>query len=909
MQVDVSKLGKRVDVRWYRPFDSNGDQPNQWNDAKLKVLCVFMSPGRVRAPANTFTTLRALIKTLPFKTFVDYSYFPEKDDLPAFAEHQIPLIFGNVSGRTVEHYDIVLFSFSIIQEVSNIFFMLRSSGIPIYHKDRIDDAKWPLFVAGGVTIDDAESINGNSGVMDLVYYGQAEQGLTDFLTLFNKFHIDSLAHAPFTFTWKRKFIEQAVKAFNFLYYPAGYEFDYDGPKITNVRRLHGWLPEHVWYRRIFNMDDYPYFEDKVFTPDNGNATGADILISMGCSGSAGLCSFCSEGWLLGPWRELSFEEAKNRIHLAKRLGAPNTGSVFSFNSNYYSRYLDLLCELAKEFRDLSLINMRADVLAEHPDWLKVAKALGVNRISMATEGIGDRMRNVVLNKNLPFETWKKAAYNVFSQGFGNMKNGLVFTGWETEADFDSAIQEYQEIIAIRDKLQVNTFLQLTVTPLVVYDGVPLRYHPRSSARVSFNQERVFGKFLDAMGALGVRTRFNGGGLGTWFQQIVIDYGRKLTPFLDFWNQGSEHLFYSDFVSRKLKDELVETLVKTTGVHPDAMLHQERKHGEHIFPSHIFRRVTDEVEDIWQEEYFKNPVAYCLKTAVNLTPKCKGCHMCPDPDQIKKMTKRSIESEKKLPDVLSVIYSNKPMHATRVIAMCKRHAEVFGKQSYSHLIASHFLRQKPEWVTKFHSINTYSTKPMFEDEQRDYVWGQFAFDIFWKERVNASELSTFVRLINESFQDIEVIRIFDAEVKSSPYTGTQAVYTFESSIPRDKFVSGLLKYEGKVKRVAGGATFNYEYRDLPKSDFDLFAIAKGEGTVGYLRLPWEVNPHMLVSTVTGVSYHALLDVISICAITLQGAEAGQCNCGRAFTRFDLYTNAPAKVCPKCISDVIVSKLSK
>lgn len=72
----------------------------------------------------------------------------------------------------------------------------------------------------------------------------------------------------------------------------------------------------------------------------------------------------------------------------------------SFNLNYYKSVFDLFGNEAEMFSNLSMINQRLDVIGAAPEYLELAKKMGLRRISAAIEGMGERIRNGLLNKNL-----------------------------------------------------------------------------------------------------------------------------------------------------------------------------------------------------------------------------------------------------------------------------------------------------------------------------------------------------------------------------------------------------------------------------------------------------------------------------------------------------------------------------
>lgn len=911
MIIDIgAKLGKEIDIRWSKPFDNNQNHPNTWDSAKLRVLVLFFSDGSTRSVSNTYNSLDALCKKEDGQIFVDYCYFPHKEDVQAIQKAGVPFILGNVSNRTIDEYDLVLASFSIIQEVVNVFAHFRNSGVPVWHKDRIERGDYPLIVGGGITIDATEALNGNGGVLDLIAFGQGERTVPVLL----KHYLNHKREEYKTPQFKKGFIKKFVTENSWAYYPPAYEHVYDetGKRIVRIEKLKEWAPDKVEIALFYDMDNHPFFEHKIFTPNGGNATGADILISSGCT-NFGACSFCHEGQLQGPWRELSFDEMCKRLEESKKWGAPNSASAYSFNLNYYSRFMDLIHYMSKTFSSLSFINERMDVLAEKPEYLEVAKLLGANRLSAAIEGVGDRVRNHILNKNLPFETWYKAAGNVFAQRFAEMKNGMILTGVENDADFDDGIREFTEIVNLKHRMQVNTSLRQTFTPLVIYDQVPLRWEARRTAEMSFNQERTMSKWLDAMKVLDIRVKFNGGGLGTWFQQCIIDYGRKFTAFLHEYSKDPENFFYSDFVSPAKKDYVVSLMTHTSGVDPTSMLQQERD-LDWIFPSNILRGSTDMIYRTWKALKKKGDfkLNLCVRTPVNLNPKCYNCGTCPTKEHIQFQTRRSLESEHKVEDVAVALYENKPEQVLRLVGFVAQSGEVFNKQAMSHYLVSEFLRRSPYLLSQYYSTKNYSARPLFENFQKDYMWGHILIDTFWKTRDKRvqDEIEGLTKEANADLQHVSLKKVVKLHSLNPSFQGSIAFYAFESEISKEKLINGWLGYKGKCKVAMKSMTFTYDDADLPKELVDLKVVAGPDNSSkGVIKLPWRYNPHMFLYTLSGTSYWKVLKVSNVSLLNMMGVEARDCACGRGKLRIGDLSGEMLPICEYCYVDRIMEKLAK
>jgi intein/homing endonuclease len=128
-----------------------------------------------------------------------------------------------------------------------------------------------------------------------------------------------------------------------------------------------------------------------------------------------------EATVAGNYAERELDDLVEDMKFVRNTAAPNTISWFSFNLNYYKHFMDLLATSSDYFKGVTLLNERLDVVANAPDQLALAKKLGLKRFSGAIEGMGERVREKILNKNLPKETLFKAVEVVSSLGLMHMK--------------------------------------------------------------------------------------------------------------------------------------------------------------------------------------------------------------------------------------------------------------------------------------------------------------------------------------------------------------------------------------------------------------------------------------------------------------------------------------------------------
>ena len=365
-------------------------------------------------------------------------------------EAGMPVMFGNVSHRNVSEYDVLLMSHSVVPEALNLPRFLRDSGIPLSHEERLLREDLPLVVYGGQASSSThwvygeipEADGGGHSLVDCCNFGFGEDMLDYLIKEFLEYNIE---HGSVKKN-KAELITHMIGKFNFFFYPTAYEYVYDKDiiKILEIKRLRDDVPARIKMGDTYSTN-YPGLVEKVFNIDGADASTATVQLALGCSGPHGACSFCMEGTIAGPFREVPWEKMKKDIWLTKRNSASNTISFYAYNLNYYSRLFQLLQEGGSQFSNLSLITMRMDEMSVNPDFLQFAKHLGLIHLSMAVEGIGSRMRNDVYNKNLSRAQMMAACRNAFNQKFIMLKMGMVLSGHETEEDIKDYLSELDEV--------------------------------------------------------------------------------------------------------------------------------------------------------------------------------------------------------------------------------------------------------------------------------------------------------------------------------------------------------------------------------------------------------------------------------------------------------------------------------
>ena len=112
-----------------------------------------------------------------------------------------------------------------------------------------------------------------------------------------------------------------------------------------------------------------------------------------------------------------------------------TGFGLTHNCNHYHDYTMLLHDLKQIFPRVTFINMRLEELAKDTEAWEMMKFLGASRLSAPIEGLSDRIRNGIMNKNLSIESIETLFDFMIGQGISDLKVGLVWTGFENDEDW------------------------------------------------------------------------------------------------------------------------------------------------------------------------------------------------------------------------------------------------------------------------------------------------------------------------------------------------------------------------------------------------------------------------------------------------------------------------------------------
>ncbi len=447
------------------------------------------------------------------------AYLPPKNDVVLFEKGRVPWLLGTGTKRGPEDFHLIAFSNSIVQEMLNIPWFLKTSGIPLKRSERIERRDLPLIILGGSNSIYTTSFWGDDSPIDGVFTGTAVRDIKRLLEISAAGHKNNLSKTEIILAM------ESVPGF----YPTA------EPKkrLKTTAETYG---EGIFLER----GPVLYNEEEI---------GSGYLeISRGCRA---LCSFCSENWTRKPYREAERSFLlKEALKMKAEMGLERI-ALFSFNFNMYTAFYGLLRGCSRIFTNVALKSQRFDMLAGEDNILEYQREAGKTVYSCGLEGISARLRRY-LNKNLDDEALYKSIELIFKVQARELKVFLLSTGKEEEEDF----KEFSGLLArvgdLKKKHKARTRVVFSITPLVRFPWTPLEFDDaylpeKHEGIISRTRKLAEGRGFEARVAMDIREYM--------VSQILVRASDRLvmealfqaiweTKFIYYINISNE--FYSSF---------------------------------------------------------------------------------------------------------------------------------------------------------------------------------------------------------------------------------------------------------------------------------------------------------------------------------------------------------------------------
>lgn len=649
---------------------------------------------------------------------------------------------------------------------------------------------------------------------------------------------------------------------------------------------------------------------------------------------------CHEGAYTGGWVENTPERLVELAKLCRKHTASTTLKAYSFNSNYLSDYKRNIYDWLGVYPRVTFNNMRLEELGLDKDALKMMKLAGYQRMTAPLEGISERIRNNLLNKNLSEKALDSYLEYGMMMGAVDCKVGIVLTGYEEEQDWQAFYDFNMKWRKKCHDMGGNIPFRYKCTLAVHYPHTPIEYIERRAAKHAYYGTYIMpNEWNDKYYQDHIRIKLNGFKHSTFIEQAIVDLGRYATPWMYNYIIRPGYPFYNTktIVTHEEAWEAFKGMIN-----PDYFFN-ERKMDEYISICHrihiaMHANVIFQAKKILKDGANATPTIRCLKTYEGCPVDCKahvyeksplitfgdawldetgkltgkvweevkGCQRCKTPADRKKVLARELPMSKNADDILMYKAPSLELRL-RFRIQRKKEYEVLSPRNTAFVFFTKFLRKSEELCKVFWELDAYHNMFWQSEEDKTYVVsGQQIVDVTFTDRKAKEIVESLIQEVNAEANSFRVVSVREVPLTDKIKVDDFNVFYFESTLSAEFWQFAAMNYDGEVKvEGAQGAMETIKDVRLTAPSFTLRDKVKGYFTVPCKYSPWHYLQGLMA--VRRISLSKLLATTSIQCITTVRESNGTCMCGKEKAVSDIGTNMQQKVGRDCLAAFLTSKL--
>lgn len=649
---------------------------------------------------------------------------------------------------------------------------------------------------------------------------------------------------------------------------------------------------------------------------------------------------CHEGAYTGGWVENTPERLVELAKLCRKHTASTTLKAYSFNSNYLSDYKRNIYDWLGVYPRVTFNNMRLEELGLDKDALKMMKLAGYQRMTAPLEGISERIRNNLLNKNLSEKALDSYLEYGMMMGAVDCKVGIVLTGYEEEQDWQAFYDFNMKWRKKCHDMGGNIPFRYKCTLAVHYPHTPIEYIERRAAKRAYYGTYIMpNEWNDKYYQDHIRIKLNGFKHSTFIEQAIVDLGRYATPWMYNYIIRPGYPFYNTktIVTHEEAWEAFKGMIN-----PDYFFN-ERKMDEYISICHrihiaMHANVIFQAKKILKDGANATPTIRCLKTYEGCPVDCKahvyeksplitfgdawldetgkltgkvweevkGCQRCKTPADRKKVLARELPMSKNADDILMYKAPSLELRL-RFRIQRKKEYEVLSPRNTAFVFFTKFLRKSEELCKVFWELDAYHNMFWQSEEDKTYVVsGQQIVDVTFTDRKAKEIVESLIQEVNAEANSFRVVSVREVPLTDKIKVDDFNVFYFESTLSAEFWQFAAMNYDGEVKvEGAQGAMETIKDVRLTAPSFTLRDKVKGYFTVPCKYSPWHYLQGLMA--VRRISLSKLLATTSIQCITTVRESNGTCMCGKEKAVSDIGTNMQQKVGRDCLAAFLTSKL--